>query len=120
MYESALWRENPFFTTTSATQLGRGKPVGGGVRRYRKDGDGLSNGAYEHTGISEMDWVTVWQANPFVTTMATQLGRGLSYSGCKDTQGRWRQTWRRGCMAIRGGGDGLSDWGYIFGSPRGR
>jgi len=45
MYESALWRENPFLTTTTtttttATQLGRGKPAGG---------------AYGDTGITEMD-----------------------------------------------------------------
>jgi len=36
-----LWLENAFLTTT-ATQLGRGKPAGG-VRRYRDNGDGLSN-----------------------------------------------------------------------------
>jgi len=29
MYESALWRENPFLTATTATQFGRGKPAGG-------------------------------------------------------------------------------------------
>jgi len=37
-----LWQENPFLTTT-ATQLGRGKPAGG-IRRYRDNGDAPSNG----------------------------------------------------------------------------
>jgi hypothetical protein len=38
----AVWRENPFLTAT-ATQFGRGKPAGG-VRKYRDNEDGLSDG----------------------------------------------------------------------------
>ena len=37
MYESALWWENQYLTTTTATQFGRGKPAGG-VWRYRDNG----------------------------------------------------------------------------------
>jgi len=40
----AVWRENPFLTAT-ATQFGRGKPAGG-VRKYRDNGDELSDGEY--------------------------------------------------------------------------
>jgi len=37
MYESALWRENPFLTTTTATQLAGGSRRGG-IWRYRDKG----------------------------------------------------------------------------------
>jgi hypothetical protein len=37
----------------TATQLGRGATAG--VRRYRDDGDGLGDGAYGDTGVTEID-----------------------------------------------------------------
>ena len=38
-----LWQVNPFLTTTTTTQVGRGKQEGG-VGRYQDKEDGLSNG----------------------------------------------------------------------------
>jgi hypothetical protein len=47
---------NAFLTTTTIL-FGRGKPVGG-IRRYRDNGDGLSDRAYRVTEITEIDRAT--------------------------------------------------------------
>jgi hypothetical protein len=51
MYESALWRENSFLTTPTASQFCKGKPVAGrtelqGKLIYRENGDGLRDWEY--------------------------------------------------------------------------
>jgi len=38
-------------------------------------------------GFLFLSLYSVWRENPFLTTTATQLGRGLSYGGCTEIQG---------------------------------
>ena len=77
----------------------------------------------------------LWRENTYLTATSTQLGRGLSYSGCTEIQGWRRWTGNGGGRRYRDDGDGLgnggvrrsmgnrdwlSNWGDIFGRLRGR
>jgi hypothetical protein len=42
---------------------------------------------YDQRDVRTGERQAMWREHPFLTTTATQLGRGLTYGGCTEIQG---------------------------------